>query len=126
MKKTIMQVCKELEKKLLAITCLERFYIGETDDKNLQITTERHEKEGYSTTTPLATAHHEIISKAEEQLIAFFQNSNLQNKLGNRIPYSVGSEKANIIYVSIRTHPQQDIELDDDNINWPEVYQLTK
>ena len=122
MGKSIEQLCKELENKLRAITHLDYFYIGETD--NLSETADRHMKEGYSSTTLLAKGNHSIISKAEEQLITYFQDSNLKEKNKNKSPYSVGSKTADMIYVSIKISPRVDNELDDDDIIWPQVYEL--
>ena len=124
MKITIEQLREELEKKLQAISCLNKFYIGETDKANWQKTVNRHEKEGYTTTTPLAEGEHETISKAEEFLLNYFQDSLLKDKMGNKIPYSVGSDKADTLYVSICINPQHVNELYDDDIDWPNAYQL--
>ena len=125
MEKTIDQLREELEKRLQSIPCLSKFYIGETDEANLTKTTNRHENEGYSSTIPIAKGEHSVVSKAEETLIKYFkENSKLKDKNGNNDTHSLGSKAANIVYVSIRITPRKDIELDDDDMYWPEVYQL--
>lgn len=119
---TINELCAKLEKKLLLCTCLTGFYVGETD--NMDETIERHKNEGYNVTQQLATASHTIIAKAEEQLIAYFKKSILKERFRNKSDNSVGSKTANSIYVSIMITPKCINELDDDDINWSEVYKL--
>ena len=119
---TIEQLCKKLETELLKISCLETFYIGKADD--LDRREKEHENEGYSSTTGLAKGSPSVISEAEESLISYFQNSGIADKLNNASPYSVGNDEANIIYVSLIISPQDINELDDDDIDWPEIYEL--
>lgn len=114
---------KIIENKLQKISCLQKFYIGKTND--LGNTRARHEREGYTSTTPIAKGKYDIVSKTEETLIQYFQEiSIMKGKNGNISPYSVGNDTADTIYVSIMISPQNDNELDDDDINWPEIYQL--
>ena len=119
---TIEDLCKELKERLDKSSCLSLFYIGEICDINDAI--KRHEKEGYNETIPLAKGSHPIISKGEEYLIKFFKNSDLKDKLKNKIDNSVGSDKATFLYVSLVIKPQIIEELDDDDLDWPEIYTL--
>lgn len=120
---TAEELRKKIDNKLQTISCLQKFYIGKTN--NLGNTRARHEREGYTSTTPIAKGNYDIVSKTEGALIHFFQKTSImKDKNANKSPYSVGNDTADTIYVSIMISPQRDIELDDDDINWPEIYQL--
>lgn len=119
---TVDKLYERLEEKLLNISCLKKFYIGETD--NITETINRHESEGYTNTIILAKGSHPIISKAEESLISKFNNSGLKEKIANKITNSVGSKTANMVYISLQIEPTKDDEMDDDDFVWPEDYVL--
>lgn len=119
---TIDKLYEKLEKKLLNISCLTKFYIGETD--NIKETIKRHENEGYTNTIILTKGSHPIITKAEEFLISKFNNSDLKDKIANKSPYSVGSKTAYMIYISLQIEPTKDEEMDDDDFVWSEDYVL--
>lgn len=119
---TISELCTKLENILLSCSCLDGFYVGETD--NLDETEERHKLEGFHSTILLAIGLHSIVTYAEEYMIFYFKKSSLKEKFQNKGDYSVGSKTANKIYVSIKIKPSQIEELDDDIIDWPEVFNL--
>lgn len=123
---TIDDLCKKLKGKLQDCQSLAYFYIGKTSD--IEKRTQEHEKNGYHSTTPLAEASYSLISKTEKRLIEYFKSSSLCEKCANVKDESTGRKtsenKKYVIYVSVKISPSHDYELEDDDLNWNEVYKL--
>lgn len=117
---TIQELCEKLYKKLKARTSLNRFYVGITND--IERRSIEHEKEGYTSTTPIATGESETIQKAEEYLLNYFAKSDLAEYSGNISQDSLGSKNSSIIYVSLFIQPKSENELFEDDLLWDEIY----
>ena len=124
---SVLKLCSLLEEKLRNRTSITRFYIGKTSD--IEGRSNEHEKEGYSSTTPLAMGTYTNISDAEEKTIKYFLNTDLSTKCMNKVPVSTGkkpqdNEKKIFLYVSVFIEPKEDTELDDDVLDWDTIYEI--
>lgn len=98
-------------------------YIGKTG--NLEERRKEHEKEGYSHTEAIAEGESDVVNDTEIYLIQEFKKSDL--KCTNTNDGGGGNSNATILYVSYlydKSQMKSIDELDDDELNWPMIYNL--
>lgn len=107
-----------------------RFYIGKSETENFEERQSTHRSEGYTDTLEIAHGNPTLITQAEEILISYFQGSDLKGLLANIDSNANGNNDADKLYVSYEAYlkesdtPISIDELEDDELNWPESYEL--